>query len=75
MKIKYFILLFLLISGMTANAQNVLTPELLWKIGRVSGKGIARDGKHVIFSVSTPDVAANKSNSKTYSIPIEVSRS
>lgn len=55
---------------MTAAAQNVLTPELLWKIGRVSGKGISKDGQHIIFSVSIPDVAANKSNSKTYSIPI-----
>lgn len=70
MKIKYFILLFLLISGMAASAQHTLTPELLWKIGRVSGTGISKDGKYVIFSVSTPDVAANKSVSKTYSIPL-----
>ena len=70
MKNKSFILLFLLISGMTAQAQNLLTPEALWKIGRVSGKGISKDGKYVIFSVGIPDVAANKINSKTYSIPI-----
>ena len=71
MKIKHFILLFLLISGMTATAQHVLTPELLWKVGRVSGEGISKDGKHIIFSVGVPDVAANKLNHKTYSIPIE----
>ena len=55
---------------MAASAQHTLTPELLWKIGRVSGTGISKDGKYVIFSVSTPDVAANKSVSKTYSIPL-----
>ena len=33
---------------MTVKAQNLLTPELLWKLGRVSGKGISKDGKYVI---------------------------
>ena len=28
-------------------AQNRMTPELLWKLGRVSGLGISRDGKYV----------------------------
>jgi len=70
MKNKLFFLLFLLISGMTVQAQNLLTPELLWKIGRVSGKGISKDGKFVIYSVGTPDVAENKIDTKTYSVPI-----
>lgn len=63
-------MLFLLFSGMMAHAQNLLTPELLWKLGRVSAKGISKDGKYVVFSVGTPDVAANKINSKTYKVPI-----
>jgi dipeptidyl aminopeptidase/acylaminoacyl peptidase len=70
MKIKSFFLLFLLISGMTASAQNLMTPELLLKLGRVTGKGLTKDGKYVIYSVSTPDVMGNKSYTKTYSIPI-----
>jgi dipeptidyl aminopeptidase/acylaminoacyl peptidase len=70
MKNKGFILLFLLISGMTVQAQNLLTPETLWKLGRVSGKGISADGKFVVFSVAMPDVAADKINTKTYKIPI-----
>ncbi|GAA3958046.1 S9 family peptidase [Mucilaginibacter dorajii] len=68
MKKQYFILIFLLISGM-ASAQN-LTPELLLKIGRVSGKGISKDGKYVIFSVGMPNVAENKIDTKTYRIAI-----
>lgn len=67
---KALIVLFVLFSAMAAKAQGVLTPELLWKLGRVSGKGISKDGKYVIYSVGTPDVAANKVNSKTYAIPL-----
>jgi dipeptidyl aminopeptidase/acylaminoacyl peptidase len=70
MKTRSFLLLFLLFSGMAANAQNLLTPETLLKLGRVSGKGISKDGNFVIFSVATPDIAANKSSSKTYKMPI-----
>ncbi len=55
---------------MIASAQNLLTPELLWKLGRVSAKGISKDGKYVVFSVGTPDIAENKINSKTYKLPI-----
>ena len=55
---------------MAASAQNVLTPGLLWKIGRVSGKGISKDDKYVIYEVGVPDIAANKINKTTYSVPI-----
>lgn len=55
---------------MTVQAQNLLTPELLWKLGRVSGKGISTDGKFVVYSVGVPDIAENKINSKTYKVPI-----
>ncbi|MBN8702395.1 MAG: S9 family peptidase [Bacteroidetes bacterium] len=51
-------------------AQNRMTPELLWKLNKVSGLGISKDGKHVIYSVSTPNVEENKSSSKKYSIPV-----
>ena len=70
MRTRSFVLLFVLFSAMAANAQNVLTPELLWKLGRMSGKGISKDGKYVIYSVGTPDVAANKINTKIYAIPL-----
>ena len=48
----------------------VMTPELLWKLGRVSGLGISKDGKYVLYSVSTPDVDSNKSKRKSYMIPV-----
>jgi dipeptidyl aminopeptidase/acylaminoacyl peptidase len=53
-----------------AQSQNVMTPELLWKIGRLSPVGMSKDGKSVIYKVSTPDVAENKIQSKHYSVPV-----
>ncbi|MEY4962936.1 MAG: Prolyl tripeptidyl peptidase precursor [Bacteroidota bacterium] len=63
------IILFTLIS-LHAMAQNTMTPELLWKLGRISPLGISKDGKNIVYKVSTPSVAENKSSSKTYILPI-----
>ncbi|MBL7858379.1 MAG: S9 family peptidase [Cyclobacteriaceae bacterium] len=54
----------------TVYAQNRMTPELLWQLGRVSGVGVSVDGKHVIYRVSTPNVKEDRSSTKLYSIPI-----
>ncbi len=51
-------------------SQNRMTPELLWKLGRVSGLGISKDGKYVLYSVSTPNAAENKSSRKSYAVPV-----
>lgn len=52
-------------------AQNVMTTELLWKLGRVTPLGISKDGKNVVYKVDTPSVEENKSNSKFYTLPID----
>ena len=31
----------------TGTAQEVMTPKLLWKLGRVSALGISKDGKNI----------------------------
>jgi dipeptidyl aminopeptidase/acylaminoacyl peptidase len=51
-------------------AQNMMTPELLWQLGRVSGVGLSADGATVVYRVSTPNIAEDKSTSKIYTIPI-----
>lgn len=56
--------------SITLSAQNVMTPDLLWKLGRVSAIGITKDGKSVIYNVTTPSLEENKSYTKTYSIPV-----
>ncbi|WP_138477278.1 S9 family peptidase [Dyadobacter bucti] len=59
----------LLLSG-AIFGQNVLSPEQLWKLGRVSALGLSKSKKEIIYSVSTPDAAENKSNRKTYLLPL-----
>lgn len=66
-------LLILTLITMSVNgivAQNLMSPELLWKLGRISPLGISKDEKNVIYKVSTPSVEENKTNSKYYSVPI-----
>ncbi len=67
---KIFILTVSLM-GLSASAQQQpMTPELLWKLGRVSGLGISNDGKSIIYKVSTPVAEENKSNSEFFGIPV-----
>ncbi|PZR22155.1 MAG: S9 family peptidase [Flavobacterium psychrophilum] len=67
---KKLLLLTVSIMGLTASAQQVMTPEMLWKLGRVSALGITKDGKSIVYKVSTPNMEENKSASKFYTIPV-----
>ena len=67
---KKLLILTLITMSINAVAQNVMSPELLWKLGRLSPLGISKDEKNIIYKVSTPSVEENKSNSKYYSIPV-----
>jgi dipeptidyl aminopeptidase/acylaminoacyl peptidase len=55
---------------LAANAQQTMTPEMLTQLGKVSAKGITKDGKSIIYSVKKYNLAENKSITKKYSIPI-----
>ena len=46
-----------------------MTPEFLWKLGRVTGLGISKDGKSVVYSVSTPNAQENKSGHENFVVP------
>jgi len=61
---------FLLFTPLFLSAQNRLTPELLWQLGRVAGLGISKDGKYVLYSVTTPDIGENQMSKKTYMVPV-----
>ena len=54
----------------TSFAQQNLTPELLWKLNRISGLGVSKDKKYVVYNISTPNVENNKSSSKKYFISL-----
>lgn len=67
---KKILFIPLLMMSLTAMAQNVMTPELLWKLGRITPLGISKDGKNVVYKVTTPSVQENKSDSKFYILPL-----
>ncbi|RZJ66865.1 MAG: S9 family peptidase [Flavobacterium sp.] len=67
---KIACLTFILLSMTAVKAQNVMTPELLWKLGRVTGLGVSKDGKNIVYKVSTPSVEENKSSSKYFTVPV-----
>jgi dipeptidyl aminopeptidase/acylaminoacyl peptidase len=67
---KKILLLIITTMSITASPQQVLSPDSLWKLGRVSPHGISTDGKNIVYKVATPSVEENKSNSKFYTIPV-----
>nr|WP_315215824.1 S9 family peptidase [uncultured Flavobacterium sp.] len=67
---KKILIVTLTLMSLNAMAQNVMTPELLWKLGRVTPLGISKDGKNIVYQVATPSVEENKSNTKFYTLPV-----
>lgn len=59
--------LFLVLS---IQAQNKLTAESLWKLGRLSLEHVSPDGKMVAYTVTQYDVAKNKGNANVYVIEV-----
>ena len=49
-------------SSLKGEQAKQMSPELLWKLGRISPLGISKDEKNIIYKVSTPSVEENKSN-------------
>ena len=51
-------------------ASVLMTPEKLWQVKRVSALGLTHDEQHVVYKVTTPDIAANGFNSQYYRVPV-----
>ena len=68
-KIIFSFLFSITIIGLSA--QNVMTPEMLVQLNKVSGKGLTKDGNHLIYSVSNFNIETNSKTSTTYQIPIK----
>jgi dipeptidyl aminopeptidase/acylaminoacyl peptidase len=67
---KLLAVLFFLPATVFAQEQNVMTPELLWSLGRVGAMGISQDGKNIVYRVSYPVVSEDRMETKFYVIPI-----
>ncbi len=70
MKKRIFIVLFVLID-LSLNAQNTLSPELLWQMERVSSVNISPDQKTLLYNSTTYDLNANKGKTVVYKMDIE----
>lgn len=67
MKNKLLILLFLIPTTLFSQE---FTPELLWKMGRVSGGTLSPDGKNILYGVTYYSMEENKGSRDLYIIPV-----
>lgn len=65
-----FLFLAIFLPLVPVRSQDVMSPELLWQLGRVNVLGISSDQRQIIYQVSTPSVSEDKSNIDYYAIPI-----
>lgn len=49
----------------------ILTPEVMWKMGRVGGSTVSPDGKTVLYTVSYYSMKDDKSSTHIWSVPTE----
>ncbi|MEI4551199.1 S9 family peptidase [Pseudoalteromonas spongiae] len=54
-----------------AYANEVMTPEKLWQLKRVSALGLNKEKTHVIYKVTTPSVEKNDFSSKVYQVSLK----
>ena len=53
----------------SGTAQNLLTPEQLWSLKRVSDPQLSPDGTWVLFTINTVSIEENKGNTDLYLVP------
>ncbi len=70
MKLHILTLSAFLFITFTQAQQTMMTPELLWKIKRLSPIGISKDGKNIIYSTTEYKVVEGEKTTKKYSIPL-----
>src|SRR5690606_12158927 len=64
--LKNVFFLLLMAAGLSTSAQQVLTPETLWSLGRVGAVAQSPDGKELLYRVSTTDLSTEKSNTEYF---------
>jgi len=54
----------------SAQAQDVMTPELLWKLKRVSNPAVSPDGRNLAYGIRTYDVGANSGDTDLWLVGV-----
>jgi dipeptidyl aminopeptidase/acylaminoacyl peptidase len=52
-------------------ANGVLTPEIMWKFGRLGGMQVSPDAQTLLFTVTRYSMEANKGVTSIYKVPVE----
>ncbi|MBK7443428.1 MAG: S9 family peptidase [Chitinophagales bacterium] len=65
---KSFFAMLLAVCGYTVQAQQPLTPELLWSLSRVGAETLTPDGAKVIYGVTNYDIATGTSERDLFSV-------
>lgn len=60
----------IVLSLSSVSSQNKFTPELMWKLGRISDIQLSPDGATILYGVTFYDLAANKGNRDLYTISV-----
>ena len=70
--IVYFLLFLVFIR---TSAQDLMTPELLWKLGRLSLETLSPDGNTAIYGVTHYDMQSNKGTRQLYFLDLKTGTS
>ena len=68
-RLLYILLFSMAIENASAQSKQTMTPELLWKLGRLGSDNLTPDGKTIIYSVTHYNMAEAKSEANLYSLP------
>ena len=61
----------LLVTTATSFAQERMTPELLWRLGRLGGAAVSSDGSRAVYAVRHYDLAENAGTSSVHVVDVE----
>jgi dipeptidyl aminopeptidase/acylaminoacyl peptidase len=60
--------------SVNVTAQKTLTPELLWKLGRVSLQSVSPNGADVVYGVTYYDLSKNKGELNLYKVNVKTQK-
>ncbi len=60
----------LITSRLNAMGKEIMTPEQLWALGRVSAEGLSTDGKTLVYGVSNYNIQDNTSEKNLFVMPL-----
>lgn len=68
---RFLFSFFVILSGFQVYAQQTLTPELLWKLRRISGGTVSPDGKFLLYSQRVFNMSENRGNTDLFAVELK----